>query len=168
MDRINDIFRHPLYRENFDGLQKAEKDRRFCRHDLQHFLDVARISYIYSLEDGGVLPKDIVYAAALLHDIGRLEEITAGTPHDEAGAKISGRILADCGFSPEETDVIVSAILEHRNGHQAEAQEACAGTGRRLAQYLYKADKISRPCFQCGAAAECKWSEEKKNHGISV
>ena len=32
-----------------------------------------------------------------------------------------------------------------------------------LADYLYRADKLSRNCFVCKAKDKCKWSEEKKN-----
>ena len=32
-----------------------------------------------------------------------------------------------------------------------------------LANYLYRADKLSRNCFVCKAKNGCKWSEEKKN-----
>ena len=159
MERIQRIFEHPVYRRNFNGIQEAEKDRRFCRHDLQHFLDVARIIRIYDLEDGGGLPEEIVYAAALLHDIGRYEELTCGTPHDAAGAELAEEILTDCGFAAGDIGMIKDAIVGHRN------KDMCGG---KLAAYLYRADKQSRCCFACSAADECKWSDEKKNHVISI
>lgn len=159
MDRIQKIFDHPVYRRNFNGIQNAEKDRRFCRHDLQHFLDVARISRIYDLEDGGGLPEEVIYAAALLHDIGRYEELTCGTPHDAAGAALAEDILTDCGFADNDIEMIKDAIAGHRNKDMS---------GERLADYLYRADKESRCCFACDAADECKWSDEKKNHEISI
>lgn len=159
MDRIQRIFEHPVYRKNFNGIQKAEKDRKFCRHDLQHFLDVARISRIYNLEDGGGLSEEVIYAAALLHDIGRYAEITCGTPHDAAGAELAEEILTDCGFAAGDIAMIKAAIAGHRN------KDKC---GEKLAVYLYRADKQSRCCFACSAADECKWSDEKKNHVISI
>lgn len=163
MERIQRIFRHPLYREHFQKLQEAEKDRIFCRHDLQHFLDVARISYIYDMEDGGNTPKAMIYAAALLHDIGRYTEIAQGRPHNEAGAELAQAILADCGFERRDIEAIARAILGHRDSsHEAGREED------KLSRYIRRADKAARCCFACGAAAECKWSEEKKNHAISV
>ena len=68
-DRADRIWRHPVYQEHFLQLQKAERTREFCRHTLAHFLDVARIAHIWNLEYGLGIPKDILYAAALLHDI---------------------------------------------------------------------------------------------------
>lgn len=158
MERIWRIQRHPLFREQFALLQEAEKDRIFCRHTMEHFLDVARLTYIYSLENKDGLDKELIYAAALLHDIGRYEQMTVGTPHHESGARIAGIILPECGFHPEEISRIQKAIRSHRSfGSQPEDI---------LSVYLYRADKQSRNCFCCPANAECNWSEDKKNHQI--
>lgn len=43
MKRIDQILSHPVFREQFSLLQEAEKDRIFCRHTMEHFLDVARL-----------------------------------------------------------------------------------------------------------------------------
>ena len=51
MERIQKILNHPLYQEQFKLLQDAEKDREFCRHTMEHFVDVARLMYIYTLEE---------------------------------------------------------------------------------------------------------------------
>lgn len=139
-------------------LRDAERDRVFCRHTMEHFLDVARLMYIYHLEDDAGLSKEMIYAAALLHDIGRYEQIASGTPHHIAGARIAGKILRDCGFSEKETVRIQNAISSHRNFEAGEAD--------LLAVYLYRADKQSRNCFCCPAEKECNWSYEKKNHVI--
>ena len=89
MKRIHKIQNHPIFREQYQLLVEAEKDRIFCRHTMEHFLDVARLMYIYDLEDGAGIDKEIIYAAALLHDIGRYEQIRIGTPHHIAGAKLA-------------------------------------------------------------------------------
>ncbi|MDO4323589.1 MAG: HD domain-containing protein [Lachnospiraceae bacterium] len=156
MERIHKIWEHPLYQEQFRLLQAAEADRRFCRHTLEHFLDVARIAYIASLESGAPLSREIIYAAALLHDIGRYAQLSQGIPHEEAGADFAGKIMADCDFSREEISQVQEAIRSHRGSRPGTA-------GTELAQYLYRADKQSRCCFACPAAAECNWSPEKKN-----
>ena len=66
MERIQKILNHPLYQEQFKLLQDAEKDREFCRHTMEHFVDVARLMYIYTLEEKTNVSKDLIYAAALL------------------------------------------------------------------------------------------------------
>lgn len=158
MERVRRICRHPLFVEQTALLEEAERDRIFCRHTMEHLLDVARIMYIYALEDGCSLSRELVYAAALLHDIGRYEQITEGTPHHTAGARMAGEILPACGFSEEETARIRTAIEHHR----APGPEGIDP----LPDYLYRADKQSRCCFHCSAADQCNWPQEKKNHFI--
>ena len=158
MKRIQAVFSHPLYQEQFRLLTEAEKDRIFCRHTMEHFLDVARLIYLYTLEEHTGLEKEMIYAAALLHDIGRYEQIALGTPHDIASARIAEQILADCAFSREEILVIQDAILHHR-GNESHGDTL-------LARYLYRADKQSRNCFCCPAREACNWPDTKKNMAI--
>ena len=66
MKRIDQILSHPVFQEQFALLQEAEKDRIFCRHTMEHFLDVARLMYIYNLEDQAGFSKEMIYAAGLL------------------------------------------------------------------------------------------------------
>lgn len=51
MERIQKIWEHPLYQDRFKKLQLAERERMFCNHTLQHFLDVARLMWIWCLEE---------------------------------------------------------------------------------------------------------------------
>ena len=74
MDRINAIWNHPLYQQNLSELLNLESDRIFCRHTPEHFLDVARLTWIYILEERLDFSREIVYSAALLHDIGRARQ----------------------------------------------------------------------------------------------
>lgn len=154
-DRIQRIWAHPLFQESLLETERLEQDRRFCGHGREHLFDVARIAYIEDLETGAQIPKYLIYAAALLHDIGRHLQYTDGTPHHEAGARLAARILPECGFSAEETDQILGAILSHR--------DKSVRTKDGLAGMLYRADKRSRCCFACPAEPECDWSREKKN-----
>ena len=153
MERIEAILRHPRFQKEYGLLRAAEAGRPFCRHDMEHLLSVARLMYLYSLEEQSGLPQELLYAAALLHDIGRYAQLSQGIPHHEAGADMAGEILPACGFSPEETMQIQGAILSHR----------AAGGKDQLAAYLYRADKQSRLCFACAAERDCNWPEEKKN-----
>ena len=51
MERVNRILEHDGYQECLRKNETAEKDRRFCRHDMAHFLDVARIAWILNLQE---------------------------------------------------------------------------------------------------------------------
>ena len=50
MDRIDKILNHDLFLYHLGRNNAAEADRRFCRHSMVHFLDVARIGTIIALE----------------------------------------------------------------------------------------------------------------------
>ncbi len=153
--RINEILKHDLFLKHLSENEKAEQDRIFCRHDMGHFLDVARIARIMNLEEGIGLSEEWIYAAALLHDLGRHVQYEDGTPHEKASAIIAPDILSDCGFEDWETGVIVEAIARHRDESVSEKADLCG--------LLYRADKASRACFACKAEQECNWKANKKN-----
>ena len=157
MTRVQAIWQHPLYQKHLNALTRLESNRIFCRHTPEHFLDVARLAYIFALERNLDCSRELIYCTALLHDIGRAEQYTVGTPHDEAGARIAETILSDLDFSSEEKEAILSTIREHRSS----SDEVPV-----LSQLIYEADKKSRNCFLCVAEPECYWSPQKKNMTI--
>lgn len=157
MTKIEQIMSHPLYREHMMGIKVAEKERIFCKHGLEHCLDVARILYIMVLEEGLPYEKELVYAAGLLHDIGRYDEYTRKVSHHEAGVHVAEEILADCQFCANERYIILNAIEKHKDFHEG---------GERFCQLLYQADKLSRCCYLCDAWQECYWETERKNRMI--
>lgn len=154
MKRVQEIFRDPEVAACLEELRALEKDRIFCRHDLDHLLATARLAYIFSLERGYKLDKTLIYAAALLHDCGKTKQYKNGTPHHTAGAEFAKRILSKYDFSEKEKERIITAIREHRKSGQS---------SNELSEVLYDADKMSRNCFSCPAKDECDWSDKKKN-----
>lgn len=163
MDRVNVIREHPLYREYYERLEKLEQDRNFCRHQMAHLLDVARIAYIRNLEEGLAFPRDVIYAAAVLHDIGKSLQYEEKIPHEIAGVEIAEQILAglseEVSFSETEKRQILTAIKGHRRLRE---------DAEPLERLLYESDKASRMCFACSAEPQCDWSKEKKNMEIKV
>lgn len=157
-DRLDRILRHPRYLLEMGKIKSFEQNRIFCHHGLEHTLDVARIMYILTLEQKLDYSKELVYAAAMLHDIGRAEEYAHGLSHHEEGAQIAREILADCGFSDEETALIVEAIRKHRGTKESRITD--------FAGLLCQADKLSRNCFACAAREACNWDRERQNVGI--
>ena len=93
--RLSFICNHPLYVSFYQRLEELEKDRVFCRHQMNHLLDVARIAYILDLKMNLGIGQDLIYTAALLHDIGKCRQYEEGIPHVIAGAGIAGQILED-------------------------------------------------------------------------
>ena len=156
MDRVNKILNHKLYSDSLYKLLNYEKDREFCKHDMDHFMSVARIAYIIVLEKGLSYSKELIYAIALLHDIGRVLQYEEGIPHDEGSVILSRVILKDIDFSEDEKNVILKSISSHRSENNDE-----------LDAIIYKSDKLSRECYRCKAEKECYWSVEKKNYTIA-
>lgn len=157
MERINKIIALPQYKKAMSDIKKSESNRKFCLHGFEHSADVARIGYIISLEKNMNIKKDLIYAAALLHDIGRLYQYQNGTPHHEASAELAGNILPQCGFSDEEISEIREAIIYHRLNSSKNV----------LGELLQQADKLSRMCFFCEARNECKWHCDEMNMQIT-
>lgn len=155
-DRINRIYKSEKFQFSIKRIEELEVNRKFCRHGIGHVLDVARIAYIMCLENDIRIKKDIVYAAALLHDVGRWMQYEEGISHEIGSSNLSFDILIEAGYDNTEIELIQSAILNHRNHNE----------GMDLSSILYKSDKISRGCFYCSAIKECNWSEEKRNKGI--
>ena len=159
MNLIDYITTHPLFIKTMSEIEQAEADRIYCRHGLSHGLDVARIAYIRVRTQHLPYTKDVIYAAGLLHDIGRLEEKKIGISHDRAGAALAEQVLQDTPFMPEEKELILNAVRFHRS--------ADAGHDD-FSLLIYQADKASRNCFLCAAADSCYWEKEKRNMFISV
>jgi putative nucleotidyltransferase with HDIG domain len=157
MERVDRILKNPVYQKKQRRLDELEQDRIYCRHGREHCVEVARIMYIQSLEQRLSFEKDVIYGAALLHDIGRCDQYEQGTPHHEAGAELARQILSQCGYREDEVVMICEAVRSHR------VNEGEDGTFHKL---LYEADKLSRACYDCPAQDSCNWSDEKKNHSI--
>jgi len=158
LERIDRIINNEKYIAHLLLTEEIEQSRQFCGHGRDHLISAARIAWILNLEMGLGLEKDVVYAAGLLHDIGRDVQYEKGVPHELASAEIAPSILSECGYNPEEIDRIVLAISLHRTKEIA-AEESLSGI-------LYRADKLSRACFWCKADKDCKWPEQKKNRGV--
>lgn len=162
---LNDSFFTEYMRLNVE----EEKEPKFCQHDLRHHIDVARIAYILVLEhndlnffvresnlSGRLAAKEVIYAAGLLHDIGKWKEYQTGADHASFGARLSREILPRVFFSPNEIDIICRAVYEHRN---------ISNNMSFLGEKTHRADNLSRICSQCEYRDQCP---KLKNKEISI
>lgn len=174
LDRINGIINNPEFQDWIVANNQAEYGSEYCRHGLEHAFDVARIAYELWLDSkGNPLAKDIVYAAALLHDIGywsKFENLHEEHDNDDCdcgchnhdhqkeeqetpaqvAAALAEDILFDAGYHPAVIAEIQKAILN---------METEKGEG--LSVILRKANQLSRPCFLCPMRENC--GKEHKN-----
>ena len=156
-NKIKAILNHEEFIKRNKLIDMYEADRKFCLHNLQHFFDTSRITYILILENDQykkLFPgrdieevKELVYAAGLLHDLGRIEQYLEGTDHALVSSKIAKGIMEDVGFTVENIEIVCQAIGEHR-----EYKKTNSPFGRKL----YEGDKLSRQCQDCKAFDECK------------
>lgn len=157
MENLDIILKDDYYIDLVKRLESYEDKRIFCRHDFEHFLDVARICYILILENKLDLDKDLIYVTALLHDIGRVIQIEEGIDHDLASVDIAKKLLAKTKFKDSDKNRIINAIKSHREKSSHED---------KFIDYFYQADKLSRMCFRCPARDLCYWPDDKKNSTI--
>ena len=156
MENINIILNNKEYKQALEKLSEYEKNREFCNHTIEHFIDVSRIAYIMVLEEKLNVSKEVIYAIGLLHDIGRVKQYEEGIHHDIASVEMSKEILKETSFTDKEINIILNGIANHRKESDNKVEEI-----------IYKADKLSRQCFNCKAEKECYWSSEKKNFKIT-
>lgn len=169
MKRVELLINDTLYSEYMKRNLEEEKEPKFCQHDFDHHLDVARIAYILVLEhndlnyfvrehglSGRLAGKEVIYAAGLLHDIGKWQEYKSGADHSSFGAKLARDILPRAFFNPSEVDLIARAIYEHRN-----ISKDMSFLGERL----HRADNLSRICSSCNFSSQCT---KKKNKELAI
>lgn len=157
MERVNRILKKEKFRQYIDTVEIIERERIYCRHGLEHCINVARITMLLAYEENVELDKELVYAAAVLHDIGRS---SPNAEHHKKSAELAEPILKVCGFSLAEREKIEDVIENHGNSGVAEEKS--------FRGLFYRADKLSRSCYGCKAAAFCYWDDDKKNLSLRI
>lgn len=148
MSRVNQLLEQEDFISYMEKIDESEKERLFCKHGFEHGLNVARIAYAYLLEKGELLHfKECVYAAALLHDIGRWLEYETGEDHAEVSARLALPLLEACRFSGDDIQVILKGIREHRRHPEDNLT--------KLGAALALADDWSRDCRRCSVQSRC-------------
>lgn len=155
MKRVNNIIHDDVFLKLINEIHMIEKNRKFCLHGIEHLLNVARMMQILNLEEDLHLDKEVIYGAALLHDIGRCEQYYNNGSHAQEGAIIAEDILFRAGYDKDEIEEICNAIKEHNNIGKS-----------TLSKLLKFVDKRSRNCFLCNMRNECYWDDNKKNFDI--
>lgn len=158
MKKFQKILQHDIFLNYLKEIVEVEQKREYCLHDLTHLLDVARYAYIKNLEEGYGLSQNVIYGAALLHDIGKVRQYKEKIPHEITGAEECGTVLQECGYTKEEIGKIKTAILHHRKGNDPKKNP--------LSELLYEADKKTRLCMYCRKKDTCNWKAEDKNQTI--
>jgi HD domain len=91
--------------------------------------------------DGLVWDAELLYTAAMMHDLGLTPSFDRGGCFESDGAAVAREILSDVGWTKEQLDIVGDAIYLHMHDvtveHTAEARLLALGTaadvtGRRI------------------------------------
>ena len=163
--RFQKIMKHPLFKQSMNQIVQMETERIYCKHGIEHCLDVARICALLLSRNSQDIDFDFIYAIALLHDLGRSQEGN----HCEASVKLAKIILPDCDYSENEIEAISQVIKEHSGRIPKESLEQLLQKKTLGLKECFKmADQLSRNCFCCQAADTCKWAESERTQTIVV
>ncbi|MFA6864926.1 MAG: HD domain-containing protein [Sphaerochaetaceae bacterium] len=159
LERSNLILENEKFKKAYSIIIEAEEKRIFCKHDIEHLLSVARIMVIKNRDSAEEpIDEDIIYATALLHDIGRAKQYENGEDHNVSGGALASIILQESGFAERDIDLMSDAIKNHNNPN----------ADGNLSKLLQFADHKSRNCYLCPARDQCNWTENRKNKGIEI
>lgn len=146
VELVDKILKHPKFQRYLKLNSEEEIHRMFCHHDLQHSLDVARVAYIISMEKCLNVNKEIIYVAALLHDIAKWKQYQEKVDHALEGANLAEEILRDIGVKK----LVAESILEAIRSHRIKGEKSSA-----LSELLYAGDKACRLCINCEGINGC-------------
>ena len=152
MNKTGLILQNKTFNNALCSLEKLESDREFCKHDLTHLIEVARIMLIINERENLNLDYNLIIGASLLHDLGRINGYKFNSDHHLEGQDLIKRILTECTYSKDEINKILSAISLHKSSSED-----------KLSNTLFMADKLSRPCYTCKMKNECYWDNSLKN-----
>jgi len=166
LKRVELLINEALYNEHMQRNVSQEVEPKIYEHGFHHHLDVARITYILILEhndlnyfvresglSGKLAAKEVIYAAGLLHDIGKWKEYKEGIEHASYGAMVARDILPRAFFNPNEVDIICRAIYEHSN-----ISKDMSFLGERV----HRADNLSRVYTERDFREQCSTMKNKE------
>lgn len=156
------VLEHATYQDRLAKLALMEEQRVFCKHDLEHSLEVARIALQVARGNDLQISEDVIKTTALLHDMGRVEQYEQGVSHVEASVAFAREILLLLDTDNTMIDVICDAIQNHSRRDLAKERFANAFAISTLKELISHADQFSRKCYMCRAYDACKWHPEEK------
>ena len=127
-------------------------------HNLSHTLDVSEATLRLAHLEGIDSQYTIVLAtAALLHDVGMLDDYT---DHEAASVKVAQKILPDLEYTKDEIDEICSLIMATRIPQEASTLGEMILCDADL-DYLGRDD-----FFMIAHRLRCEWNCQGKNYTL--
>lgn len=139
-------------------------------HDFEHVERVLKLAL--KISEGENVDMDVVWVAALLHDVARSKEercsVSIGSAgiicHAEEGARMAEKILREVSFPEEKIEKVVHAIRVHRysKGLKAESREA------EILQDADRLDALGAVIVVRMAQATVSWDVPVYDPGIPI
>lgn len=135
---------HDLERLTVPDTRPCREAERVCRAACGRSLAAHCFrSYAWAalLDDGLEWDEEMLYTAAMLHDLGLTSDYDRGGCFESDGADAAREILIAVGWNPPRLDIVAEAVYLHMHEvtskHSAEARLLAAGatadaTGRRI------------------------------------
>jgi hypothetical protein len=101
-----------------------------------HSLRDYQLATTLAREDGVKVDDDVLYAAAMLHDMAAFapwDREKDGIDHADEGARVAAKVLADAGFPMQKLPAVQGAIITHMFDREPKGPEAL---------YLHDADAL--------------------------
>lgn len=161
-EQIDRLLQHPKYRARLELLQEMEQNRIYCGHNLEHFMKVGCIAEQVVVKNELPFSEDVIFGAALLHDVGRVEQYRQGISHEKASVAFAREILFSLNWDVSDIEMVCEAIGSHSHRQCAADRWEKMSALVSLAEVISFADQFSRTCYRCHVADTCKWKEEEK------
>lgn len=135
------------WKKDLEGM--AKKLLTDSSHDYGHTMRVLRIAFRIGRKEGADL--DVLYAAAMLHDIGYAKDVKR---HEKLGARMARDILRKTDFPRKKVPLVLACIRNHRFSRNSRADSI-------EEKILQDADKLDA-MGAIGIARCFLWTGERK------
>ena len=139
---IDRILSDERYLKKINRLNEIEKDRIYCKHDLDHFQEVYQILSILSSRRGLDDSRNMSKTMAYFHDIGRADSYDGY--HRKSSSDFARILLGEYYYI--DNNIVEDSLRD------------------TWAKLLRISDQLSRNCYICKANEICKWLEGEKTN----
>lgn len=161
---LNSIFKGETLEQFLKNPAGTRMHHAYLGGLLQHSVDVAQLALAMAGEIGNV-NRDLVIAGALLHDIGKLKEISSqiGFPYTDQGrllghiamsAMVVQEAAANLHMSGGVIEKLLHILLSHHGENEKGSPVACATKEAFIVHY---ADEVNAVMNQFQVAAKGPW-----------
>ena len=164
---IEKILSDERYIDKLNTIDNIESNRCYCKHNITHSREVARILSDLSKERELDNYDELSMIMGYLHDIGRADDYEG--MHNECSSEFARVLLEEYGLDEDSINLICYAIDNHSGRMPIDDIYKCIQENTvedriedTWAKLLRIADQLSRDCYKCEVASTCRWLPEER------